>query len=467
MAQVLKDPALKAVLRTIPVLLAPALLGFLFSVPATVHAHDRAGSARQWNGRDDSDEFEVPPSQRRLDPLRFPGRPVDLGWIDRLNAYSADGRAHPPGVLPVLPRLGLAPAATPGWPRVPAEFEPQEALLLPVGLLADEAPEILTDLVAGTRHRLAIVGLVADAAQRLRVEQTLRKAGLSATHLQFTELAHNTKWVRDYGPIFVWMQNQRRAAVDTEYPESGRDADDAMPGKLAGRFHARLLPAPIVFEGGNLLSNGQGLCLTTTAVVVRNSDRQDAESRVCQVFRECFGSVQTVFLEPLMGEKTGHVDMYACFTAPDVVVLGACDPAQDMQNAALLDRNAARLAGLSTPWGPLRVVRIPMPPHQDGFWRTYTNVIFANGAVLMPTYLGVDQQGRERALEIFARLMPGWKVIGVDCTRLIQGGGALRCVSATVPLSTHRPLPPASRATPQRTSDNSRIDSRGRRLPIW
>jgi len=234
--------------------------------------------------------------------------------------------------------------------------------------------------------------------------------------------------------------------LDTEYPESGREEDDALPAKLARRFHADLLPAPIVFEGGNLLSNGRGLCLTTTAAVFRNTDQPDAEARVLNVFRDCFGSTQTVFLEPLMGEPTGHVDMFACFTAPNVVVLGAYDPAVDAANAEVLDRNAARLTGLPTPHGPLRVVRIPMPPHQDGNWRTYTNVAFANSVVLVPVYRGVDRPGREKALETFARLMPGWQAIGIDCTTLLQGGGALRCVTAGVPLVPPRAVPVLHRA---------------------
>ena len=108
------------------------------------------------------------------------------------------------------------------------------------------------------------------------------------------------------------------------------------------------------------------------------------------------------------------------------------------------NRNAQRLEGLPTPHGPLRVIRIPMPPHKDGNWRTYTNVVFANGALLVPVYRGVDRAGREKALELFARLLPGWQVIGIDCTTLIQGGGALRCISTGVPLDTPRAAAVAS-----------------------
>ncbi len=380
-----------------------------------------------------------PAAERRFQTPTSPDRRFDQGWIERLNAHSEGARARRPGTLPLLPRWAPGQGtAEAGLSRVPAEFEPQEALLLPVGLLADEAPEVLTGLMAATRRRAAVVGIVADAGQRDRVAKALHAQGLPQTGIQFAELPHNTKWIRDYGPIFVRLSNHRRAAIDTEYPETGRDDDDAIPVKLAERFRARLIPAQIVFEGGNLLSNGEGLCVTTTAAIFRNSDQEDSEARVCRVFRDCFGAEQTVFLEPLMGEQTGHVDMFACFTAPDVIVVGTYAPELDALNAALLNRNAERLEGLPTPRGPLRVVRIPMPPHKDGNWRTYTNVVFANGALLMPTYRGVDRAGRETAFELFARLLPGWEVIGIDCTTLIRGGGALRCISTGVPLDVPR-----------------------------
>lgn len=371
-------------------------------------------------------------ASRRRDPRfqapRAPGRKVDLGWIERLNAAGS----RVPGM--VSRWSADSGARAPSWVRAPAEFEPQEALLLPVGRLAEDCPKTLTRLVAAIRDSVEVVGIVADATQRRRVERLLRAKGLPAASVRFIRLPHNTKWLRDYGPIFVRVRHRRRAVVDAEYPETGRHEDDVLPGRLARQFAADLIAAPIVFDGGNLLSNGYGLCVTTTAAIFRNSDEADAEARVCRVFRECFGAEQTVFLEPLLGEQTGHVDMFACFTAPAVIVVGSYDPAVDALNAAVLDRNAQRLAGLPTPHGPLRVVRVPMPPHHDNHWRTYTNVVFANKVLLMPTYVGVDRAGREKAMEIFARLLPGWQVVGIDCTALIRGGGALRCVSATVPL---------------------------------
>ena len=74
-----------------------------------------------------------------------------------------------------------------------------------------------------------------------------------------------------------------------------------------------------------------------------------------------------------------------------------------------------------------------MPPRRDGVWRSYTNVILANGTVLMPTFADVDPSLREQAMALYARLLPGWKVVGINCDRLAKAHGLLRCISLNVP----------------------------------
>ena len=156
-------------------------------------------------------------------------------------------------------------------------------------------------------------------------------------------------------------------------------------------------------------------------------------------------------LEALVGEPTGHVDMFATFTAPNTVLIGRCDPAIDPLNAQILDRNAATLGGLPTPRGPLRVERIPMPSTRDGLWRSYTNVVYANRVVLVPVYRDADQVEQKRVLNTFRRLLPGRTVVGIDCEDLIRNCGALHCVTANVPRMDRQPSAPDAAVIEQRS----------------
>ena len=64
-----------------------------------------------------------------------------------------------------------------------------------------------------------------------------------------------------------------------------------------------------------------------------------------------------------------------------------------------------------------------MPPKNDGVWRTYTNVVYANGVLLVPIYPGTDEQGQFHALATFAELLPGWRIVGVNSNKLIEFDG--------------------------------------------
>lgn len=340
----------------------------------------------------------------------------------------------PPGSLPDSYGENGAVQHEPVY--LPAEFDPQEALVLSAGLLAQRYPPLLVQIVEALQGHTSVVGLVSDAQQREKAEKLLAAQKLLGRGVRLVEIPHNTLWIRDYGPIFFRFPDTHPGAYDAEYPEPGRRLDDAVPVKLAALFGASVFPLPMVLEGGNLLTNGRGLCLSTTAAVLRHGGPSATEASFRQVLYQSLGIESLVILEPLSGEPTGHVDMFACFTTPDTVVVAQCDAKEDPENAAILDRNAAVLAGCQTSAGPLRVVRIPLGPHKDGVWRSYTNVAFSNRLVLVPIYPATDPAGGTKALEIFSRALPGWKVMGIDASELIRAGGALRCVTLGVPAPT-------------------------------
>jgi len=379
----------------------------------------------------------MPGESRWHDPRQFAEPGMDDDRRDPSTEPRGEEAPEPDPCDADLEHLGRTPvlplASVTGPLRVPGEFEPQEALLVTPGLLAKEHPDVLAALVRAVRDRVDLVGVVADKSEQSAVRKALRNHHLPPDAIQLLRVPHNTMWIRDYGPIFVRLGDETRVAIDGEYPDAGRGDDDLLPHAMADFFRVELHKAPMVLEGGNFLTNGQGLCILTTACLERNFADPDAEGLVDEVFRECFGASQTVMLEPLFGESTGHVDMFATFTAADTVVVGQYDEAADAENAHLLHRNAAMLAGLATPAGPLRVVRIPMPPSEDGCRRTFTNVVYANGVLLVPTYQGVDRGLQARAMRVYRSLLPGWKIVPIDSSQIIDNGGALHCITANVP----------------------------------
>ena len=249
----------------------------------------------------------------------------------------------------------------------------------------------------------------------------LKKAGVDTGSVRFTILALDSVWIRDYGPLVVRTTGGGYQVVDLRY--DGRQWDDRLPARLASAWGVPVRDVPLVLEGGNLLSDGAGSCLTTEALL---SDNGYSVTRIRRILRDHLGCTRTIILAPLEGEATEHVDMFTTITGPGQVMVGSYDTSEDPVNARVLDSAARQLAAAG-----FRVRRVPMPSNQDGVYRTYTNSLAVGGKVLVPVYPD-DRRHEARALQIFQQAYPGRVIVPVDSAEIIQRDGAVHCVTMTV-----------------------------------
>jgi agmatine/peptidylarginine deiminase len=332
----------------------------------------------------------------------------------------------------------------------PGEFETQAALMLGLNEFLLHAPQIPVDIVSALIDHIPLIGIVTSEEQRRQAVMMLSDWGLPAHLLQFVFMPVRGMWVRDYGPTFARWSDGSVMVLDAEYAGGDRPNDDRVPTDLASLLKVPVTHVPLAAEGGNILSNGRGLCLTSRALLERNMNRGYREHEISAILSDYYGFCSGMFLAPLKRELTGHVDMFATFVSSDVVMLGSYDPTMDAENARLLDRNAEALRGVSTRDGPLKVVRIPMPSNTDGVFRTYTNVVYANGRVLVPSYPEQDAELERKAMAVFAQVLPEWRIIPIDCEAMIRQCGALRCATLNIPWLADRfelptgPVVPAS-----------------------
>ncbi len=308
-------------------------------------------------------------------------------------------------------------------PRMRAEFEHQSALMVSGGALCDSAPSVLSDLAAATSGCVPLVILVNDEFQLDSVNETLSLNHRPGKHIRF--VPHDTVWARDYGPT-VLRDKTRSVVVDAAYTAVDRSRDDKVPSMLARMSQTTARHTTLCMPGGNLLTNGRGLCITTTRVQDENAGRSQAEI-ACSI-ADVYGAATVAILEPLSGEGTGHVDMFATFTDESTVVVGSYERVTDPENAAILDRNAAKLASIRIGQRKLRVVRIPMPSRRDELWPTFTNVVYANGRLLVPSYESTTPRQMKTVRDIYGALLPGWEIRFIRVDDLIGSGGALHCV---------------------------------------
>jgi agmatine deiminase len=303
--------------------------------------------------------------------------------------------------------------------------------------MAADYPDVLAGIVAALEDRIELVGLVSAPEGGEAVRQVLARHGLPADAIRPVQVPSETIWIRDFGPVFVRHDGRAVLAFDLEYTRrSGdhvRDQDDRAAAAIARQFDVPVRRVPLELEQGYFLTGGGDLLVTTSEAYNINIRRGYDAATVTRCLHQMFGCRTIAVLEPLPGEPTGHVDVFACFTAPGAIALGRHPSPADRADAAVLERNAAILASLRVSGEPLRVVRLPMPTSDEGVWRSYTNVVFANGALLVPQYGGHYAESDAAALRVFRGLLPQWQIVGIDAGTLIRGEGALRCVTLVLP----------------------------------
>lgn len=313
--------------------------------------------------------------------------------------------------------------------RMPGEFERQDAILLAWDESDEPAQETQIDIIRAIWRSVPVILLVSNADAQMEVAELMRVAGLPKHAVRIVRVAVDTVWARDFGPIAIRGTAGQSALINAEYERSERPNDDDVPLSVAPLLGMPAVDVPVRMDGGNLLSNGAGLILSSTRYFDDNADRNGDQLKLMQQLKTTYGAQQVLILEPLAGEGTGHVDMFATFTASNRVIVGRFSPDDDPVNAEILDRNADRLAHVMTPQGRMQVTRIPMPPVESDVWRTYTNVIYANGTLLMPIYPGNDRLGRQQAMAAYRQALPGWRIVSINCNGIIESGGALHCLS--------------------------------------
>ena len=320
---------------------------------------------------------------------------------------------------------------------VAGEFQPQSALILGGGELIAQHGGIFAALVAATHTHVRLIALVPSELHRRIARNLLKDEGLPADAVTFVISPARTMWARDYGPLFVRRRDGTVAIIDAEYAQGVYDTEaapeDLVPAWLGWQFDLDAMDVPLRLDGGNLLTNGDGLCVTTSALVDANLDRGYGEDHIRVLLQYLFRIKTWINLRPLAEEETEHVDMFLTFLAENVAVVAQCDPRDDPINAFILEQAAERLVGLPTRKGPMKVYRVPMPDPKDGVWRSYTNVILANGVLLVPSYSDVDPAIEREVLALYGRLLPTWEVVPINVDSLIRLGGALHCVATHVP----------------------------------
>ncbi len=253
--------------------------------------------------------------------------------------------------------------------------------------------------------------------------------------VELVELPMDDSWLRDSGPI--WLHDGRsRLAVHFRFNAWGEkfppwDRDAAVGRRIAEILGDPVVEAPLVLEGGSVLSDGAGTLLTTEQCLLHPSRNPElSRAEIEAALREHLRAERVVWLgQGLVEDRDtdGHVDLIAAFL-PDRRVLLQTVPAGNA-NAERCAENLARLQAAG-----IGVVELPFLPYVEVAGETvaasYLNLYVCNGAVIVPvTGAPTDPQ----ALAIIGGAFPGREVVPVPGAVIAYGGGGPHCITQQVP----------------------------------
>lgn len=313
-----------------------------------------------------------------------------------------------------------------------AEFEKQSALLV-AWTDFENVNQVVSEIIKKTWDRLQLVVIVRDENAYYDVVDLLSDHKIPRERVRFSFIDLDSCWLRDLGPINGRDSASNSIWFDAQVVRSWRKQQvvaDGLPAILERGWRTARYTSSLFMEGGSLLASGNGLTFCSSSIPLINARFGFSADATDKEVRRITGASELVFVDPLVGEPTGHIDMFMTVVSPTQVVIGEYRNKQD-PNAATLDSNAQKIASLTYNGQDISVTRVPMPKSKLE-WANYTNVVYANGVLLVPSWGEAHAPMEKEVHAIYSQLLPGWKILSIDCSGLVNAGGALHCLTCNL-----------------------------------
>lgn len=307
----------------------------------------------------------------------------------------------------------------------------------------------------------------------------------------------NDSWARDTAPTFVvntkdsetttlvgldWKFNSYGGEMEGCYWPCTADQEAAgimcreimVANQFSNMVSARIQhkTVPLVLEGGSIHTDGQGTVLATKECLLHSNRNPTLTQAEIETFvLEATGCSKMIWLEHGLAfdsDTNGHVDNWASFVAPGIVVLAWTDDVlghvenyKRCRDSLAVMEKATDAVGRSLTVIKLHLPkpmfytqqeieslqqlddsegRLVAPKRQKGerMAASYVNFYIANKAVIVPQFgdSEFDTKAVETLQELFSKHDNDRKVVGVFSREILIGGGNIHCITQQIPKTT-------------------------------
>ena len=334
----------------------------------------------------------------------------------------------------------IAPIANPpfSWSspdfnvHFPAEFEPARGMIISWTSHWYTENLYLT-MLEGLSPSNTMYIVVQNLDDEIEIRELITERGISLSNVEFIHIETNSCWIRDYAPLFVRTPDDSLVAIDMNY-YADRTFDDDFPTAFAENQRLPRYDLDLFIEGGNIMTDGQGLLLIGD-IIYANNPLNSVEA-IDSMLMFYFGCERVLAIESMTSDGTGHIDMFTKFLDSRTILVSSPTDSSHI-DFEILERNAELLSSytLSDGTGYFDVVRIPLNLEYRMFppawiYNTYTNSLIIDEQIFLPIY---NSQCDSIAINVYADLLPTYEIITVDCSAIINSGGAIHCIAMQYP----------------------------------
>ena len=307
------------------------------------------------------------------------------------------------------------------------------------------AETVFVEMIKAIYESELVKLLVLDEQMKKRATTLLEKKGVEVKKIEFVITKFADVWIRDYGPIFLTNRLQKSLAwTKWEYNAYGKGEDNYFAPILIDNdvFNNLELPGQkfepgIVLEGGSIEVNGQGVLLTTEQCLLNpNRNKELNKQQIENYLQDYLGVNKIIWLQKgLVNDHTdGHIDDVAKFVSSSKILCAYEDNSED-ENFKILQANYEILKKATDQNGKsFELIKLPMPhmKYDDGQKApvSYCNFYIGNEVVLVPKF---NDPNDEKALQIIQACFPSRKIVAIDCSEIIYGGGTIHCMTQQQP----------------------------------
>ena len=281
--------------------------------------------------------------------------------------------------------------------------------------------------------------------------------GLSALkHKNITvcPLPYDDIWARDTAPVpvcdrLVCFNFNAWGGDEGLYADWQNDL--ALPRAVGDRLKIPLDTSPLTLEGGALATDGKGTLIAVKRTICNdNRNKGLSQQEIEQELKRALALRQIIWLDEglALDETGGHVDNLLAFADERRILLAFTEDKESPQYQTVRAAERTLMGATNAQGQPYEIIKVPLP---RAFQRTaadcegleavrgsrsrsegeliqpsYINFVFANGAVILPTF-GDPADGEVQRL--FEKAFPDRKIVPLPAREIVLGGGGLHCIT--------------------------------------